>query len=190
MLDARRLQRTVGDGFVAEAVGNLQEAWMRPADTLLDDDQLLAAVYDALATRHPQSWTRGRRGVPAEMVLRLLVLKDLRNWSYATLEREVRMNLGYRAFTRVGGDKVPDATTLGRGGFAVAPEVVERLHQRLVATARNAQVVKGRRMRVDTTVVETNIHYPTKDKLLSVFEPSTEVIARAKRASRPSLARW
>jgi len=166
VIDARRRQRRFGDGFVAEAVGDLQEAWMPHADALLDDDQLLAAVYDALATRHPQSRTRGRHGAPAEMVLRLLVLKHLRNWSYATLEREVRTNLVYRAFTRVGGGKVPDAKTMGRWGLAVAPEVVERLHQRLVAIARDAQVVQGRRMRVDTTVVETNIHYPTDSSLL------------------------
>jgi transposase, IS5 family len=166
VIDARRLQRTFGDGFVAEAVGDVPEAWMPQADALLDDDLLLAAVYDALGTRHPQSRTRGRRGAPAEMVLRLLVLKHLRHWSYATLEREVRTNLVYRVFTRVGGGKVPDAKTMGRWGLAVAPEVVAQLHQRIVAIARDAHVVEGRRMRVDTTVVETQIHYPTDSSLL------------------------
>jgi IS5 family transposase len=166
MIDARRRQRTFGDGFVEEALGDVPDAWMPHADVLLDDDQLLATVYDALGTRHPQSRTRGRRGAPAEMVLRVLVLKHLRNWSYATLEREVRTNLVYRAFTRVGGGKVPDAKTMGRWGLAVAPEVVAQLHQRIVAMARDAQVVEGRRMRVDTTVVETNIHYPTDSSLL------------------------
>ena len=166
MIDARRVQRTFGDGFVAEAVDDLQEAWRRQADALLDDDTLVAAVYDALARRHPQSRTRGRLGAPADMVLRLLVLKHLRNWSYATMEREVRANVVYRAFTRIGGGKVPDAKTMGRWGVAVGPQVVERLHQRLIAIARDAQVVEGRRMRVDTTVVETNIHYPTDSSLL------------------------
>jgi IS5 family transposase len=166
MIDARRWQRTFGDGFVEEALGDVPEAWMPPADALLDDDLLLAAVYDALGQRHPQSRTRGRRGAPAEMVLRLLVLKHLRHWSYATLEREVRTNLMYRAFTRVGGGKVPDAKTMGRWGLAVAPAVVAQLHQRIVAIARDARVVEGRRMRVDTTVVETPIHYPTDSSLL------------------------
>ena len=40
MIDARRLQRTFGDGFVADTAANLQEAWMRHADAILDDDQL------------------------------------------------------------------------------------------------------------------------------------------------------
>ena len=48
MIDARRLQRTFGDGFVEEALGDVPDAWMPQADALLDDDLLLAAVYDAL----------------------------------------------------------------------------------------------------------------------------------------------
>ncbi len=166
MIDARRLQRTFGDGFVAETIADLQDAWMRHADAILNDDALVSAVYAALGARHPQSRTRGRRGAPAEMVLRLLVLKHVRNWSYATLEREVRGNLIYRDFTRVGGGKVPDAKTMGRWGIAVGPAVIEGLHSRLIAIAQQQHVVEGRKMRVDTTVVETNIHYPTDSSLL------------------------
>ena len=51
----------------------------------------------------------GRTQTPAEVALRLLILKHVRNWSYDTLEREVRANLVYRAFTRMGDEKVPDA---------------------------------------------------------------------------------
>jgi IS5 family transposase len=99
-------------------------------------------------------------------VIRLLVLKHMRNWSYAVLEREVRSNLVYRQFTRVGSAKVPDAKTLGRLGIALGPEVIEKIHQRVVAIAQEKKVISGRRMRVDTTVVETNIHYPTDASLL------------------------
>ena len=99
-------------------------------------------------------------------MLRLLVLKHVRNWSYEVLEREVRANLVYRDFTRVGGDKVPDAKTMGRWGVAVGPQVLERIHARIVNIARENGVIAGRRMRVDTTVVETNIHYPTDSSLL------------------------
>ena len=166
MIDARRLQRTFGDGFVAESVADLQEAWMRHADSILNDDALVAAVYEALGRRHPKSRTRGRRAAPAEMVLRLLVLKHLRHWSYAILEREVRANLVYRHFTRIGGGKVPDAKTMGRWGVAIGPAVIEALHGRLIAIAQQQHVVEGRKMRVDTTVVETNIHYPTDSSLL------------------------
>jgi len=82
------------------------------------------------------------------------------------LEREVRANLVYRDFTRVGGAKMPDAKTMGRWGVAAGPAVVKQIHDRMVQIAREHRVAEGRRMRVDTTVVETNIHYPTDSSLL------------------------
>lgn len=166
MIEVRRLQRRFGDGFVAETVVDLQEPWMRHSDAILEDEDLLATVHDALARRHPKSRTRGRHAAPAEMVLRLLVLKHVRNWSYATVEREVRGNLIYRHFTRVGGGKVPDAKTMGRWGVALGPSVIATLHRRIIAVAQCQHVVDGRKMRVDTTVVETNVHYPTDSSLL------------------------
>lgn len=72
----------------------------------------------------------------------------------------------YRQFTRVGAVKVPDAKTLGKLGIALGPEIIEKIHQRVVAIAQEKKTVNGRRMRVDTTVVETDIHYPTDSTLL------------------------
>jgi IS5 family transposase len=167
VIKARRgAQITFAEGLIAGEVDDLWDDWMRSADQLLEDEQLVTAVYEALMKRHPKSRTRGRLGAPAEMVLRLLLLKHIRNWSYAILEREVRANLVYRQFTRVGGAKVPDAKTMGRWGLALGPEVIEKIHQRVIEIARENKVVEGRRMRVDTTVVETNIHYPTDSSLL------------------------
>ena len=99
MIEMRRRQLSFGDGLIAQEVSDLRESWMIHADAVLADDDIVAAVYEALAKRHPKSRCRGRRGAPAEMVLRLLVLKHIRNWSYEVLEREVRANLVYRDFT-------------------------------------------------------------------------------------------
>ena len=166
MIEMRRARLSFGDGLIAEEVSELREDWMQHADELLSDEDIVAAVYEALARRHAKSRSRGRRGVPAEIVLRLLLLKHIRNWSYEVLEREVRANLVYRDFTRVGAGKTPDAKTMGRWGLAVGPEVVKQIHQRLVKLAQAKGLVAGRRMRVDTTVVETNVHYPTDSSLL------------------------
>src|SRR3954463_5621293 len=106
------------------------------------------------------------RGFPPQVVLRLLILKHVRNWSYQDLEREVRANLVYRDFTRIGSEKVPDAKTMGRWGTALGPSVILEVHDRIVHIARGKNLVQGRRMRVDTTVVERNIHYPTDSSLL------------------------
>jgi transposase, IS5 family len=166
MIELGRPQRSFADGLIEEEVGSLWEPWMRQVDALLVDRELLAIVYEALARRWPKSRTRGRPGTPAEVVLRLLLLKHIRNWSSYVLEREVRANLVYRQFTRVGAEKVPDAKTLGKLAVALGPEVIEQLHARVVGMAREQQIIRGRRLRVDTTVVETNIHYPTDSSLL------------------------
>lgn len=166
MIEARQRQLRFGDGLIAEEVSDLQEDWMKHADHALEDEQLIATVYEALAKRSPKSRTRGRRGTPAEVVMRLLLLKHIRNWSFDVLEREVRANLVYRDFTRVGASKVPDSKSMGRWELALGPEEVQKIHERVVEIAQANQVVKGRKMRLDTTVVETNIHYPTDSNLL------------------------
>jgi transposase-like protein DUF772 len=117
MIELRRRQLSFGDGLIAEEVSDLREVWMEHADAVLADEEIVAAVYEALAKRHPKSRCRGRRGAPADVVLRLLTLKHIRNWSYEELEREVRANLVYRDFTHVGGGKMPDAKTMGRWGW-------------------------------------------------------------------------
>lgn len=166
MIEARHQQLHFGEGLIAEEVADLREDWMAHADRVLEDEQLVATVYEALVRRSPKSRTRGRRGTPAEVVLRLMLLKHIRNWSYGVFEREVRANLVYRDFTRVGAAKAPDAKTMGRWGLALGPESIEKIHDRVVAIAQEHQVVEGRKMRLDTTVVETNIHYPTDSNLL------------------------
>ena len=166
MIQLRRCQLDFGNGVIAQEVDEHWEGWMRHVDKLLDDQVLMQLTYDALACRWTNSRTLGRKGTPVDVVLRMLVLKHLRNLSYAVLEREVRSNLVYRQFTRVGSAKVPDAKTMGKLGIVLGPQVVEQLHQRVIALAQENKVVDGRRMRVDTTVVETNIHYPTDASLL------------------------
>lgn len=178
MIEMRRAQLSFGDGLIAEEVTDLREDWMRHADRVLADEQILTTVYEALARRHPKSRSRGRLGAPAEMVLRLLILKHVRNWSYRVLEREVRANLVYRDFTRVGAGKTPDAKTMGRWGVALGSAVIKQVHARIVEIARDERIIAGRRMRVDTTVVETNIHYPTDSSLLG---DGVRVLTRAMR---------
>src|SRR6201993_1199071 len=167
MIRIRHQQPTLWENLFAEEVAALWEPWMRVADELLEDDAVLDIVYDARGKRHAHSRTRGRHQTPAEVVLRMLILKHVRNWSYETLEREVRANVVYRSFCRIGMEKVPDAKTRVRLGQVIGATTIPELHDRIVALAQERGVIQGRRMRVDTTVVETNIHYPTDSGLLN-----------------------
>jgi IS5 family transposase len=140
---------------------------LRRIDTILDDDDLIDRMAEALARRHPRSRCRGRLGTPAAVVLRLLVLKHLYDWSFDECEREVRGSLVYRAFCRIDGERVPDAKTLIRLAHLLDEAVLKEVLARLVALGRAQHLIRGRRLRVDTTVVETNIHYPTDATLLA-----------------------
>ena len=166
MIRLRHEQPSIWTGILKEDLDPLWEPWMRAADTVLEDEALVDQVYEAQGRRHAQSRSRGREQTPAEVALRLLLLKHVRNWSYETLEREVKANLVYRSFCRIGMEKVPDAKTLGRIGQALGPAVIAEMHERLVKLAQEQGLVQGRKMRTDTTVVETNVHYPTDSSLL------------------------
>jgi IS5 family transposase len=86
-------------------------------------------------------------------------LKHMRNWSYEVVEREVRPNLVYSAFTRVGASKVPDDTVMmNKWALAWGPEGVENRHQRVVKMAQEKKVMPGRKMRLDTNTVECVDH--------------------------------
>ena len=159
MIKLRHQQPWLWHRGLTEDIEGLWEPWMRLVDELLEDEQLLDTVYEAQGERHPQSRSRGRMQTPAEVVLRLLLLKHIRNWSYDVLEREVRANLVYRAFTRIGDEKVPDAKTLARLGQLIEPKVIEQLHQRVVEVAQERGVTQGRKMRVDTTVDVATLCY-------------------------------
>ena len=140
---------------------------LRRIDAVLADDERVDHVVEALGRRHRRSRQRGRPGTPAVVVLRMLVLKHLFDWSFDECEREVRANLVYRAFSRIEGERVPDAKTLIRLAQVLDGATLKRLLERLVAVASERRVVRGQRLRVDTTVVETNIHYPTDSTLLA-----------------------
>ena len=85
----RYQQRTIYEGIYRSPIPDqkllLWEKWMLNIDALLEDDELVEMVHAALGKRRPQSQTRGRKATPSEVVLRLMVLKHVKNWSYETL---------------------------------------------------------------------------------------------------------
>ena len=181
MVRRRQRERSLFEVLLPDA-DKLWPAWLKRIDTVLEDEAVIETIATALERRWPQSRKRGRPGTPAEVVIRMLILKHLHDWSFDELEHEVRANLVYRAFARIGVDVVPDAKTILKIAQALGPDVITELHQRIVAVARRAGVTQGRRFRIDTTVVETNVHYPTDSTLL---QDGVRVLTRAmQRADR------
>jgi transposase-like protein DUF772/DDE family transposase len=165
MVQRRQRERSLFEVLLPDG-HKLWPDWLRRIDTALENEAVIDVVARALEKRWPQSRRRGRPGTPADVVIRMLILKHLFDWSYDDLEHEVRANLVYRAFTHIDAGDVPDAKTIVKVARALGPEVIEQLHRQVVEVAKRAGVTHGRRFRVDTTVVETNVHYPTDSTLL------------------------
>ena len=166
MVRRKHGQRSVFEVLLLDG-DKLWDSALRRIDEILEDDELVDVVADALGRRRPGSWKKGRPSTPAEVVLRMLVLKHLYDWSFDECEREVRGSLVYRAFCRIDCERVPDAKTLIRLSHLLDGDVLKKVLARLVDLARERKVVRGWKLRVDTTVVETNVHYPTDSSLLS-----------------------
>jgi transposase, IS5 family len=153
-------------------------------DQLLDDDVLFARVKADLARRYPNSARLGRHSTPVEVILRMVVVKRLYNWSYEQTEHFVSDSIVLRQFCRLYLESVPDDTTLIRWANQIGSETVASLNERAVELARSLKVTRGRKLRVDSMVVETNIHHPTDSTLLS---DGVRVLSRLLRRAKKAL---
>jgi transposase, IS5 family len=130
-------------------------------DTYLDDERFIAP-WRALFDRR-----LGRPSVPIDTLLRLLYLKHRYGLGYESLCREVADSISWRRFCRIGLDRpVPHPTTLIKLVRRAGPEVIQELNTALLAKLAEGRLLRGRKLRVDTTVVEADIDYPTDADLL------------------------
>jgi IS5 family transposase len=153
-------------------------------DQLLDDDELFKLIKADLVKRYPNSGKLGRHSTPVEVILRMLVVKRLYGFSYEQTERFVSDSIVLRQFCRLYLESAPDDTTLIRWANQIGPETVASLNDRAVELARSLKVTRGRKLRVDSTVVETNVHHPTDSRLLS---DGVRVVSRVLRRARREL---
>jgi transposase, IS5 family len=166
---------------LAQQAALLKDDLLDPVDQLLGDPALVDLVRQCLAKRSPRSTRTGRRGLAPDRLLRCCVMKHLKGWSFRDLERELRSNLVYRRFTHFDADATPDFTVFSRSFALLSPAVTAEIHQRVVSLACEQGVAQGRRLRTDSTVVESNVHHPTDSSLLGdgirVLSRSLERIA-------------
>lgn len=136
-------------------------------DRLLADDALFQRVKADLARRSPRSLTRGRHSTPVEVILRMLVVRRLYDWTYEETEQFVGDSLVLRQFCRLYLAPAPDDTTLIRWAGLIGSTTLEQIHERVVLLARQAHVTRGRKLRTDGTVVAATMHHPTDSSLLA-----------------------
>lgn len=135
-------------------------------DKILDDEALYGLIRNDFSQRYEKTTQTGRNSSPVEVVLRMLAVKHLYNLSYEKTERQVKDSLALRWFCRVYFEAVPDDTTLIRWANQIQPETLKAFNHRLTTLASEKKVTRGRKLRTDGTVVESNIQSPRDSQLL------------------------
>ena len=144
-------------------------------DAYLEDEKLYRLIKKDLSRRWPKTLETGRGSTPVDVILRMLVVKRLYGYSYEDTERNVSDSLNLRQFCRVYLNDVPDDTTLIRQANLIQPKTLEQFNQRIMELAIERKVTRGRKLRTDGTVVESNIRSPADNRLLA---DSVRVLAR------------
>src|SRR5205814_10343976 len=153
-------------------------------DEVLDDPKVMLAVTNDLARSAPEARWNGRPSTPVEVTLRVAVARRLMNWGYRAAESEVAGSAKWRWFCRVYSQSVPDHTTLRDREALIRPATLKRVNARLLQVAQERQVTRGEKLRMDGTVMETGIHYPTDSRLL---DDSVRVLGRSLARARKLL---
>ena len=142
------------------------EPMLMELDKVLADEELYGLLRGNMAQRYEKTTQTGRNSTPVEVVLRMLMVKHLYKLSYEQTERQVKDSLALRWFCRVYFEVVPDDTTLIRWANLVQPQTLQAFNERVVKLATELKVTRGRKLRTDGTVVESNIQSPRDSQLL------------------------
>src|SRR5712691_6503180 len=126
---------------------------------------------------------KGRRGLTALQVLRSLVLMRLKNWDYRELRERIADGLTLRQFADFYCDPVPKHDAFNRGFNRLTPDTLKAVNDLVVQAAVALGLEDGTKLRVDTTVVQTDIHHPTDNTLLwDVVRVVTRLVGRLAQA--------
>ena len=171
--------------LLPECPADIRELMVDPLlsalDEVLDDAKLQVLVWNDWVTRRPHCLETGHPSTAVEALLRLQAVRRLYSWSYRQVQKQVKGSLILRQFTRVYWRRVPNHATMNDWERALHPATVRAIHQRVVQLAVEWGVTTGEKLRSDSTVTETNIHYPTDSRLL---EDSVRVLGRMLSAGR------
>lgn len=153
-------QHTLWDALLPEEAKRLPEE-LKHIDELLDDERFIAPYRKHFTERV------GRPSIPIETLLRMLYIKHRYGLGYETLCKEVSDSVSWRRFCRIALDKaVPHPTTLMKLVRRCGEETINELNEALLGKLRDNKILRGRKLRVDTTVIQADIDHPTDADLL------------------------
>jgi transposase, IS5 family len=159
-----------------------QNVWYRQLHSVLekvftDAGVRLAMKHDLIAAESQAAWN-GRPATPMMVTGCLAVVKKLMGWSYRTLMQEVDVSVGWRWVCGLYAHDMPDFRTLRDREAMLKPATVRRINDKVIAIAQAIGYTDGSRLRMDGTVTESNIHYPSDSSLL---DDAARVLSRCVR---------
>lgn len=157
------------------------ETGLAAIDQYLEDDELFQLIRADFSKRWKNTLLTGRNSTPVEVVLRMLVVKRLYHYSYEETERVVSDSLTLRQFCRLYLNEAPDSKTILRWNNLLRGETLEKFNTRVAELAAQHKITKGKKLRTDGTVVESNIHPPSDSRQLA---DSVRVLERTVQRAR------
>jgi len=135
-------------------------------DIVLADARVrLAMRHDLVPTGSQAGWN-GRRAIPLQVTGRLAVVRHLMGWGYRTLAEEVAASVGWRWVCQMYNEPMPNFRTIQGREKLLKPKTLRLINATVVRLGQAAGVTTGQSLRLDSTVTETNIHFPTDSRLL------------------------
>lgn len=162
MRQKRNLQMSLFMTIANTQIGKELEQMSRILD---DTPGLLQIVFDDLVKSKRAD--TGRLGLTAEQVLRCALLKQYRQLSYEELAFHLDDSAAFRRFARLGMGEYPSKSILQENIKAISEPAWEEIHRCLLGYAVTHKIEKGRKIRLDSTAIETDIHHPTDSTLLA-----------------------
>jgi transposase, IS5 family len=148
------------------------------ADFLDDHEEMIEAIRSDLR-RGLKNLDTGRKGLTPQQVLRSLILMRVKNWDYRELRERIADGLTLRRFADFNTQPVPKHDAFQRAFSRVTPQTLRLVNDLLIEAAVGMGLEDGRKLRVDTTVVQTDIHHPTDNTLLwDVVRVVTRLVRR------------
>lgn len=154
---------------------------LKMMDSILEENKIVYDLAHADLIRNTKS-NAGANGMSAEQVVKIAILKQMTGLSYKKLAFHLIDSTSYRRFCHIGiGDKTFKKSALCKNVKRLSPETWEEIHRIIIGYAQGSAIEKGREVRIDCTVVSSNIHAPTDSSLLY---DSVKVLARLLKKSK------
>jgi IS5 family transposase len=148
------------------------------------DARVQLAVRHDLVPRRTYAATRGAPSLAAHVTICVAVLRRLMSWSYRTMMQELNVNAGWRWVCQLYLQSVPNFRTIQEREAKLSPRTIGLIHQVVVELGKKLGVTQAKKLRLDGSVTETNIHYPTDSGLL---DDGARVLSRLLRRGRDLL---